>query len=289
MDTEYQQLAKTSRNPVQESRFQELAKSQGSYGGGEPDYAKQRQIALEAVQPAVTSLEASVPEIRNRFTQAQTQVGNEKQPLKDRYDQLLNEIRGRETSQINDTTRVANREFARRGITADSTYAAEETLGRTAPIRSAAQSDILTTTFDREAKLRDIDNTISNLTTEMVTAERDVRNTIGKIQATAGTEAANRAVQMYQIQKQEQQAALDRALQERQVAAAETAAKKPAYTTLSEGASLVDANGKIVTTAPKTYAPKEGGGTDLAALQKIFGVSLAGQSTNNGPRYSIVP
>lgn len=197
--------------------------SSGGGGGGQPDYATQRKIALEAVQPSIDSLQASLPEISAKYQSAQTQVGAEKQPLRDRYEQLLNEIRGRETSQVKDVSRTANREFARRGITADSTFAAEETQGRTQPIRSAAQSDILSTTFDREAKLREIDNTITTLSTDMITAERDVRNTIANIQATAGTDAANRALEMYKIQRQEQQSALDRALQARQITAQESA------------------------------------------------------------------
>lgn len=215
------------------------------------DNEVQRKYAMEAVQPAINSLEASLPEISAKFKSAQDQVSAEKQPLKDRYDQLLNEIRGRETSQVNDTTKTANREFARRGITADSTFAAEETQGRTAPIRSAAQSDILTTTFDRESKLREIDNTITNLTQDMITAERDVRNTIANIQATAGTEAANRAFEMYKIQRQEQQSALDRALTARTVTAAETTANAKANETSTQ---IVTQNGRQLLIDSRTGA-----------------------------------
>lgn len=179
---------------------------------------EQRGIFMEAVKPAITSLESSLPEVQSQFEKRQAQVEGEKQPLKDRYDQLLNEIRGRETSQVNDTTRNVSREMGRRGIALSSTFAGDETIGRTAGIRSQAQSDILSTTFDRESKLREIDNLITNLNSEMVTSQRDIRNTIAQIQASAGTDAAKQAFQMYQIQQQQKQADLDRLLQERQIA-----------------------------------------------------------------------
>lgn len=248
---------------------------------------EQRNIALEAVKPAITSLEASIPEIKTKFESAQAQVGAEKEPLKARYEQLLNEIRGRETSQVNDVTKTANREFARRGITADSTFAAEETTGRTAPIRGQAQSDILTTTFDRESKLREIDNTITNLTQSMVEAERDVRNTIGQIQATAGTEAANRAYDIYKTQQAEKQAALDRALQERQVAAQETAASK-------SSTQIVTQNGRQLLIDSTTGATiRDIGPSAAPSTSPTGGVSnyLTPKALNYSPvkRYSIMP
>ena len=231
------------RNPYQEEQYQQKLKQYGILPG--EDYMgyvtrKQTEANMKAVQPAITSLEAGIPEVKDAYTKRQEQLTAEKQPLQDRYEQLLNEIRGRETSQVNETTRNVNREMGRRGITLDSTFAGDETLGRTAGIRSQAQSDILTTTFERESKLREIDNTITNLTSEMVAAERDIRNNIANIQATAGTQGVAQALQLYQIAQQERQAALDRALKERELNANIEAVK--ADTTVVE----VDGRKKLI-------------------------------------------
>lgn len=198
---------------------------QRQHGGrqyGEDDYSffnrQQQEQAKQIIEPAVKSLEAGIPELKQAYQTRQTELAAEKDPLIQRYEQLLNEIRGRETSQVNDVTKTTNREMGRRGITLDSTFAAEETQGRTAPIHGAAESDILSTTFDREAKLRDIDNSITNLTSEMVAAERDVRNSIAQIQAQSGQQAAQNAINLYNIATQQRQAELDRLLKEKELA-----------------------------------------------------------------------
>ena len=198
-----------------------LAEQRQAQGGLtlEEKQRTQTEANMRAIQPAVTSLEAGIPELKQAYQTRQDQLTAEKDPLIQRYEQLLGEIRGREASQVNDTTRTTNREMGRRGITLDSTFAAEELQGRTAPIHSQAQSDILSTTFDREAKLREIDNSITNLTSEMVAAERDIRNSIAQIQATAGQQGVSQALQLYQMAQQERQAALDRLVQEKQIAA----------------------------------------------------------------------
>ncbi len=268
-----------------------FAQNFGGASGGSSGSTDFNKMALDAVQPAISSLSASLPEIQTKYQTQQAQQEAEKQPLKDRYDQLLAEIRGRETSQVNDVTRTANREFARRGITADSTFAAEETQGRTQPIRGAAQSDILTTTFDRESKLREIDNTITNLTTEMVTAERDVRNTIAQIQATAGTDAANRALEMYKVQQQEKQNALDRLLTERSLANSEQSTRNSAtesqrnFDEQVRQYNIGQANKKTGTTANILNYLKPGNASTPASFVPIiknFGSSGGGIYDNKG-------
>lgn len=240
------------RNPIQEEQYQAKLKQYGILPGEDyMGYATRRQTEanMKAVQPAISSLEAGIPEVKDAYTKRQEQLTAEKQPLIDRYEQLLNEIRGREVSQVNEATRNVNREMGRRGIALSSTFAGDETLGRTAGIRSQAQSDILTTTFEREAKLREIDNVITNLTSEMVAAERDIRNNIANIQATAGSQGVAQAIQLYQIAQQERQAALDRALKEREINANIEASNKPTQTIQDIGGRKIlisyDANGNI--------------------------------------------
>jgi hypothetical protein len=218
----YKMFKDNSLNPVQRTDFERLSRQAGlNPGEGYNDYLSRNQTEanMNAVKPAVDSLSAGIPELRQAYTQRQTQVQAEKEPLVQRYEQLLNEIRGRETSQVNEVTRNTNREMARRGISGDSTFASDELQGRTAPIRGAAQSDILTTSFDRESKLREIDNMITNLNSEMVQAERDIRNSIAQIQAQAGSAGVAQALQIFQMAQQQREAALDRALQERQLTA----------------------------------------------------------------------
>lgn len=262
------------RNPIQEEQYQAKLKQYGINPGEDfMAYASRRQTEanMKAVQPAVDSLSAGIPEVKDAYTKRQEQLTAEKQPLVDRYEQLLNEIRGREVSQVNETNRNTNREMGRRGITLDSTFAGDEQLGRTAGIRSQAQSDILSTTFDRESKLREIDNVITNLTSEMVAAERDIRNRMAEIQATAGTAGVAQAIQLYQIAQQERQAALDRALQERELNANIEASNKPTTSVQEIGGRKVllsyDSNGNVTN---RTDLGPSGTGTGTGGISNLF-------------------
>lgn len=285
-DSELQQLAKTDRNPVQETRYQQLLKEQresGGGGGGGIDYEKQRQMSLEAVKPAIQSLEAGIPELKAAYTSRQNQVQAEKEPLIQRYEALLSEIKGRETSQVNDTTRNVNREMGRRGIALSSTFAGDETIGRTAPIRGAAQADILATNFDREAKLREIDNVITNISSEMIAAEREIRNTIGQIQATAGTQGVQNAIQIFQIEQAQRQAELDRQLKERELTATIDNARLTANTS-----AIKEVQGGLFNTQTNQWVvPAKSTGTSTANVSAYLpsagfvGTQLSGSSALN--------
>jgi hypothetical protein len=260
-----------------------LAAQREAQGGLTLEEKQRYQTAanMKAIQPAVSSLEAGIPELKDAYTKRQEQLTAEKDPLVARYEQLLGEIRGRETSQINDVTKLTNREMARRGISADSGFAGNELQGRTQPIRSAAQSDILTTTFDRESKLREIDNAITNLTSEMVAAERDVRNSIAQIQATAGQQGVAQALQLFQIAQQERQAALDRALKERELTATIDNAKLTASTS-----AIKEVQGGLFNTLTNQWVvqPKKTGDGTTANVQKYLSAWLptSSSSTSSG-------
>ncbi|MBI2005627.1 MAG: hypothetical protein HYS80_02590, partial [Candidatus Aenigmarchaeota archaeon] len=126
-DTELQQLAKTDRNPVQETRYRELLRQQetsqpfGNYAtSATPDLAalarQQLQLRQEANAPAVASLEAGIPETSARFATERTRLAGEKEPLKQRYQSILDEITRREKVDVGAQERVTSREFGRRGI-----------------------------------------------------------------------------------------------------------------------------------------------------------------------------
>jgi murein DD-endopeptidase MepM/ murein hydrolase activator NlpD len=76
-DTELQQLAKTNRNPVQETRYQELLKSQGGSGstGGVPTMTPQPTINLQALYdkynttPEMTAKQAKVTQLQQDLSQ----------------------------------------------------------------------------------------------------------------------------------------------------------------------------------------------------------------------------
>lgn len=296
-DTELEQLSKTDRNPIQEQQYQSLLTQSGipftvgsdnraavsGFGAGgngattgqfqyASDNAQAQKQYQDAIAPAVTSLTASLPEISNNYDTQSAQLTAEKDPLKARYQSLIDQITGDTQGQVNTTTKTATNELGRRGIPISSTSAQQEIQGQVLPIQQAGQTNITNATLDREEKLKGLDDTIANLTSQKVSAQRDVYNTIAQIQAQAGTGAAQQAFQMYQSQQQQTEDALNRALQEKQLALQTTqvnaAISQPNIQAVQGG--LYDTTNNKWIVPPKADTS---GGTDLASL-------LAGITTN---------
>lgn len=190
-------------NPIQSRRLSELRESgytgsldgveYGGQGNLTPEgYVKQAQ---KAVQPAVDSLNQSIPEINQRFTTERERLESEKAPLTQRYDQLIAEIKGEKAKAETGTVRNLSREFSRRGIPLSSTVYGSEVEGALNPIRSEYTNLETKTGFEREAGLKGISDLITKLVGDETGAVRDVRNAIAQLQAGAGSQGIGNALQ----------------------------------------------------------------------------------------------
>ena len=243
---------------------------------------QQRGIFQEAIKPAITSLEASRPEVNTSFDTRASQVEASKDPLKARYQKLIDDITGRGAGMVTDTTRVAAQEMGRRGIPLSSTSAQEETLRRTQPIQQATTSEITDVSLDREEKLRGLDDLITNLTQEKVAAQRDITNTIAQIQASAGKDAAQAALQMYQIQQSQREAALDRAITEKNAETARITATAPSTEVVTVGGRKKLINKQTGAVISDLGSSSEGGsGNNIADIFKNLGIGNANTTALN--------
>jgi hypothetical protein len=69
----------------------------GSTSGGST-IDRALQLQREAVKPAVASLEAGIPEVQQQYATQRSQLEAEKAPLQQRYDDLISQIKGNQTS-----------------------------------------------------------------------------------------------------------------------------------------------------------------------------------------------
>ena len=220
-------------------------------GGGATDYASIARQMLEQQQqaniPAVTSLQAQIPEIAGKYATQRTQLEAGKEPLKARYDQLLKDITSR-------TELAAGREFGRRGIPLSSGVYETALAERIAPETERIG-------LEKETGLRGLTDLIANLTGQETGEQRAVSNAIAQLQAGGASSAITNALQMYQMQQQEKSQTAQRTLQER-ISQAELAAKQPEkYATLSEGQTLYNLlTGQAEYKAGKTYKEAVGAG-----------------------------
>lgn len=239
---------------------------------------EQRGIFMEAIKPAVNSLEASRPEVNTAYDTRASQVEASKTPLQERYQKLIDDIKGNAAGQVTETQRTTAQEFARRGISNNSEAAAQELQARVNPIQQWSGSEQANIGMDREEKLRGLDDLITNLTQEKVAAQRDITNTIAQIQSSAGTDAAKAAIQMYQFQESQRQAALDRAIAEKNAETARITATQEKSDTASVQGGLYDVKNNRWIVPPK---PDSGSGNNLA---DILGLNKTGMTTSGVQR-----
>lgn len=181
----------------------------GSSSGSNLDFGQTVGRALElqrkAVQPAVQSLQASVPETQQRFTQQREQLTAEKAPLQERFKNLLADIKGQGKVREEAQTRITSGELGKRGIVGSSTLAQQEIQQAIDPIRSTVQGATRDIGLEQEGALRQLQNQISNLLPQETGALRDITNAIAQLQAGAGTGAIDTALQQLGLSQQQSQ------------------------------------------------------------------------------------
>lgn len=195
-DTQLGQLYKMyqegSLNPVQRTDFERLSRQAGLNPGESYQSMLTRsatQSRMNAIAPAVASLEASVPELQGIYQGAIGRVEAQREPLKERYQVLLDEITAKSGSQQAEQTRITNQEFAKRGISTTSTMAQQELAKNIRGIQDAETLDKRGVVSEREQNLLELTNLAADLADKGVLATRDVRNMIAQLQAGAGNAA----------------------------------------------------------------------------------------------------
>lgn len=284
-------------NETNTTQFNAFAGGAGSGAASDPleTARKLRQFTIDSNQPAIASLQSSIPETSARFETERTRLSGEKEPLKQRYQNLLSEVTRRESADIGAVQRRTGQEFGYRGIPASSTLYQDELIRAESPIRQAYAGQAKDVGLEQENSLRGIDNLIANMAGQETEAKRSIQNAIAQLQSGEPASAIQGALSLIGLQQQaaQQQSAQEiqrqqLALQEKELSLNSQPKLSDQYASLGEGSSLINLlTGRPVYTNPKTYKPEDGGSTNEATiLQQIFGKS-AGSSS--GSRYSLVP
>jgi len=259
--------------------------SSGSSGGTGGDmnsfFQQQNQLQQQAIQPAIQSLQASIPTIKTNYGNQISQKQNEIQPLQDRYKSLIDQIKGVGQTSVNKQTVVTAGELGKRGIEGSSTLAGQEIANATLPIEQQTQSLVKDTGFAQEADLRDIANTIQNLGGQQTEKEQAIQQAIAQLQAGGGQTAiqnamsllanaqnleASKAASKYQAQQDAIQNAL--AQQELGLKTKQTNAD------IANTNSLIAERNKSTTTSTTPAAILQALGIDIGGLQLGTGQNL---------------
>lgn len=194
----------------------------GKGGQSQDPLAQAREFnkfQIEANQPAINSLQSSIPETQQKFGVERSRLQGEVDPLKARYQSILDDLKGRETGAVNAQTRVTANEIGRRGIPLSSNIAEQEMVNTTNPIRSQYATLSRDTGLAREDSLRNIQNAIAALAPQETEATRAIQNAIAALQTGNPASSIQGALSYIGQQQQSSQAAAQLALQKEQLAA----------------------------------------------------------------------
>jgi hypothetical protein len=166
--------------------------------------------ALASIGLQSVSLEKSIPETQARFGESRRQLEAEKDPLTQRYDNLIAEIKGYGEKAVKNTGTDISRELGRRGISTTSGLGEKTITEGVNPILAEYAAKTKDTGFAKEEGLRNLVNQIASLTFGETDAVRAIRNAMAQINVTGSQSAANQTytgLQDYLTRQQQQQAA----------------------------------------------------------------------------------
>ena len=155
-----------------------------------------QQQRMAAIEPALQSLRASKPEVSKIYETRQGQLEAEKQPLIDRYSNLIADLTGREKKQLGEQGKALSGLYSMRGIDLQSPAYLQDLAGKQGDITQAYGVQRKDVGLGQEADLRDLSNQVTNLSVQKDTALRDVEQQIANLMSGAGNQAINDALQM---------------------------------------------------------------------------------------------
>lgn len=184
------------------------------FSGNDADILSRQQAAaqekaqaarMQAIAPAVQSLEASIPEISQKFGSERTRLEAGKDPLKARYQSILDELKRREGVETQETNTALAREFGRRGVPLSSGLYDETGIEKRRPISEFYSGQTKDVGLSQEEGLSNIDQLIASLTGQEVESVRGIRNALASLQSGAGNASIEDAFRTLQAQEQSRQ------------------------------------------------------------------------------------
>ena len=169
-----------------------------------------------AEAPVEQALAASKPITEQAYAERERQLTGEKQPLMDRYQSIIDDLKGRETKETATQGRVLSQEYGKRGIPISSTAYGQDLAGKTGDISQFYGGQIKDVGFERENKLRTISNYLSELPIERARDLNQIDQRIAELKAQGMDRAELRNMEAYKMQREEYWKQQDLDLQKQQ-------------------------------------------------------------------------
>jgi len=226
----------------------------------------------EANKPAVASLQAGIPETQAKYAQMGQQAQARIDPLKARYENLINEIKYTGQVQEQRQTKVTSAELAKRGLLPSSTLAQQEITDVLQPITQQTGYQVSNMGLQQEDAIRDIEDYIASLGPKETEELRLARNAIAQLQSGAANSGITTGVSMYQQAVADENA--------RQAAAADASYKNALLASQNFQNQLAQRELEEYK-IPSLTKSTSSGGMDISSLYNLFNPPA---STPNKPK-----
>ena len=170
-------------------------------GYAPPDYSKiaQEQLATQEKlnAPSIQAYEAQKPLIEQSYQNKATQLEGEKEPLKQRYQTILDELSRREGQEKSSEQSRLAKEYSRRGIPLSSGDYEAASSAALRPINEYYTGQQTNTRLSQEDSLRDITNALLDIPITTLKEKNLVDQAIATLRSTYGQNASTNALQQF--------------------------------------------------------------------------------------------
>lgn len=241
----------------------------------------------DVIKPQVESLTASIPEISAKYNQTRTDLQAQRAPLQERYNNLIQSIKGQGVEAVNNQTRITNNELGKRGLLGSSTVAQQEIQNAVTPLDLKYKTLETTANQDQTDALSGIDRSITGLTTAETADQRALKNAIATLMAGASGQGITTGSNIYStsLTSAQEQARQAQAAQIAQDQALREAKQQEVLNELAR-AKLANETAQTRYDTNKPYPASAGGSTsDISSILSL----LNSGATQSPARYTLAP
>lgn len=170
-----------------------------------------------ATAPLEKALGAAKPITEQAYAERERQLQGEKQPLTDRYQSIIDDLKGKETRELATTGRNLSTEYGKRGIPISSDAYQQDLAGKQADTGRFYGGQTKEVGFEREDKLRQLNNLISDLPIERARELNQIDTEIAQLKASGAEKQQLLNMQMYRQQKEDEWRQQEMDLQKQQI------------------------------------------------------------------------
>lgn len=171
--------------------------------GGKADWATNAFTKTSPYQASEDALAASKPITEQAYSERERQLQGEKQPLMDRYQNLIDTLKGKENKETTAQGKYLSQEYGKRGIPISSGMYQQDLTGKTQDISQFYAGQEKDVTFEREDKLRELSNLLANLPIEKAKELNLIDQKIAEMKAQGATQQMTMALEMYKQQRED--------------------------------------------------------------------------------------